>query len=111
MVWLVWSNGTEYGCCKSWDESYKAISALIENGFEVWEIDLSDLDTGKFPNLNLNQLEKWAILKALDLRDWSQTEAADLLGISARVINHKIVKHGIIHTESGNGKSTWSKNI
>ena len=111
MGWLIWSNGSEYGCCKNWNGSQKAILALLENGFEVWGIDFKDTDAGGTQPLNLKQLEKWAILKALNSNKWSQLKAAKILGISPRNINYKIQKHGIVNAESGNGKSTWTKNI
>lgn len=53
--------------------------------------------------LNLNELEKQAILRALESRNWVQKDAAELLGISPRALNYKIQYHGITH-------STWKKN-
>jgi len=96
MIWLIWSNGEEYGCCKSWDESWKAITALQRNGYEVWEFDMTDfrkVDFEQFGTLDLEELERMAILKAFNSKDWSQINAASLLGVSPRSINYKIKNH------------------
>ena len=53
--------------------------------------------------LNLEQLEKTALLEALKRSNWIQKEAAKLLGVSSRVMNYKVHKHGITHDR-------WSKN-
>ncbi len=53
--------------------------------------------------LNLNKIEKEAIVKALELRNWVQKDAAELLGISPRALNYKIQYHNITHP-------SWKKN-
>ena len=53
--------------------------------------------------LNLELLEKTAMLEALKRSNWIQKEAAKLLGVSSRVMNYKVHKHGITHDR-------WSKN-
>jgi transcriptional regulator with GAF, ATPase, and Fis domain len=53
--------------------------------------------------LNLEALEKAALLEALKRCNWVQKEAAKLLGVSSRVMNYKVHKHGITHDR-------WSKN-
>ena len=60
--------------------------------------ELLNLDT-----LNLEVIEKEAILRALELRNWVQKDAANLLGISPRALNYKINYHNITHT-------SWKKN-
>lgn len=60
--------------------------------------DLLSLET-----LNLEVIEKEAIMRALELRNWVQKDAAMLLGISPRALNYKINYHGITHP-------TWKKN-
>ncbi len=60
--------------------------------------DLLNLDT-----LNLEKIEKEAILRSLELRNWVQKDAAQLLGISPRALNYKINYHSITHP-------TWKKN-
>ncbi|RMF56985.1 MAG: sigma-54-dependent Fis family transcriptional regulator, partial [Calditrichaeota bacterium] len=46
-----------------------------------------------FDTLNLETIEKEAILKALQESDWVQKDAASLLGISPRALNYKINHH------------------
>lgn len=46
-------------------------------------------------NLDLDQLERSAIMEALSRADGIQKDAAKLLGISPRVIHYKISKHNI----------------
>jgi DNA-binding NtrC family response regulator len=53
--------------------------------------------------LNLEALEKAALMEALKRSNWIQKEAAKLLGVSSRVMNYKVHKHGITHDR-------WSKN-
>ena len=53
--------------------------------------------------LNLEQLEKTALLQALKQSHWVQKDAAKLLGVSSRVMNYKVHKHGITHDR-------WSRN-
>jgi transcriptional regulator with GAF, ATPase, and Fis domain len=53
--------------------------------------------------LNLESLEKAALMEALKRSNWIQKEAAKLLGVSSRVMNYKVHKHGITHDR-------WSKN-
>ena len=53
--------------------------------------------------LNLEALEKTALLEAFKRSNWIQKEAAKLLGVSSRVMNYKVHKHGITHDR-------WSKN-
>ncbi|RMD97230.1 MAG: sigma-54-dependent Fis family transcriptional regulator [Calditrichaeota bacterium] len=53
--------------------------------------------------LNLNAIEKEAIIRALEMRNWVQKEAAELLGISPRALNYKIQYHNITHP-------SWKKN-
>ncbi len=50
-----------------------------------------------FHTLNLKQLEREAILAALQRTKWVQKEAARLLGITPRALNYKIALHGIRH--------------
>ena len=49
----------------------------------------------------LRQVEKEEILKALKARDWVQTRAAELLGISERVLRYKMKKYGIKNERQG----------
>ena len=52
---------------------------------------------------NLKELEKEAVIEALEKTDYVQKDAAKLLGISKRVIHYKIQQFGIKHPR-------WIKN-
>lgn len=56
-----------------------------------------------FDSLNLENIEKSTILRALELSKWIQKDAANLLGISPRALNYKINQHQITHP-------SWKKN-
>ena len=53
--------------------------------------------------IDLDELEKQAILEALRINNWVQKEAARFLGISSRVMNYKVAKYEIKNPR-------WSKN-
>jgi DNA-binding NtrC family response regulator len=56
------------------------------------------------PNgIDLEELEKQAILEALRVNNWVQKDAAKFLGISSRVMNYKVAKYEIKNPR-------WSKN-
>jgi DNA-binding NtrC family response regulator len=56
------------------------------------------------PNgIDLEELEKLAILEALRINGWVQKDAAQFLGISSRVMNYKVAKYEIKNPR-------WSKN-
>lgn len=50
-----------------------------------------------FNTLNLQELEREAIITALMRSRWVQRDAAKLLGISPRVLNYKLAQHDIRH--------------
>lgn len=50
-----------------------------------------------FKTLNLQELEREAIITALKRSKWIQRDAAKLLGISPRVLNYKVSQHDIKH--------------
>jgi len=54
--------------------------------------------------LNLEEIERHAILTALNRTNWVQKEAARLLGISPRALNYKIAQFGITHP-------SWKKHV
>jgi transcriptional regulator with GAF, ATPase, and Fis domain len=94
---------------------------VVEEGQEIQAKDLSmsgrdyfaaggkdrrratDGEVLSLDTLNLEAIEKEAILRALELRNWVQKDAANLLGISPRALNYKINYHNITHP-------TWKKN-
>jgi len=87
-------------------------AVLMCEGETIQPVDLTLLDREHSINmtpqlaadlLNLETLEKTALLEALKRSNWVQKEAAKLLGISSRVMNYKVHKHGITHDR-------WSKN-
>ncbi|MBI5521313.1 MAG: sigma-54-dependent Fis family transcriptional regulator [Desulfarculus sp.] len=51
--------------------------------------------------LDLEALEHWAILTALERSDWVQSRAAGLLGISPRALSYKLDKLELVHPELG----------
>ncbi len=53
--------------------------------------------------IELEELEKMAILEALRMNEWVQKDAARFLGISSRVMNYKIQKYEITHAR-------WARN-
>jgi transcriptional regulator with GAF, ATPase, and Fis domain len=57
-----------------------------------------------FNTLNLETIERETILRALQMTNWVQKEAANMLGISPRALNYKIQQHNITHPN-------WKKNI
>ncbi len=48
-------------------------------------------------SLRLDDIERQAIVAALERSGWVQSEAARLLGVSKRVMNYKVAKYGITH--------------
>ncbi len=56
-----------------------------------------DQEGGAPRTLNLEALEKQAILAALQRSKWVQKDAAEILGISPRALNYKISQHNITH--------------
>jgi len=56
-----------------------------------------DRGPGELRTLNLEQLERHAIVIALKRSNWIQKEAAALLGISPRALNYKISQHNITY--------------
>jgi DNA-binding NtrC family response regulator len=53
--------------------------------------------------IRLESVEKELILQALKMSDWVQKDAAELLGISSRVLNYKIKRFQIVHPQ-------WKRN-
>ena len=53
--------------------------------------------------IDLEELEKIAIIEALRVNNWVQKDAAKFLGISSRVMNYKVTKYEITNPR-------WSKN-
>jgi transcriptional regulator with GAF, ATPase, and Fis domain len=64
----------------------------------------SDGEMISFNTLNLETIERESILRALQMTNWVQKDAANMLGISPRALNYKIQQHNITHPN-------WKKNI
>ena len=47
--------------------------------------------------IKLDDLERDTILEALKMSNWIQKDAAELLGVSRRVLNYKVKIHNITH--------------
>ncbi len=58
-------------------------------------------EVGQDLEARLRQVEKEEILKALKAKNWVQTRAAELLGISERVLRYKMKKYGIKREKQG----------
>ncbi|MFQ6112871.1 MAG: sigma-54 interaction domain-containing protein [bacterium] len=63
-----------------------------------------------FDTLNLEIVEKDTILRALEMSNWIQKDAASLLGISPRALNYKISQHNITHPSWKKNNSTQAVN-
>jgi len=77
-------------------------SALVMSGRDYFaaggrERRSSDREGTSFKTLNLSEIEKEAMLVALQRTKWVQKDAAELLGISPRALNYKISQHKITH--------------
>lgn len=92
----------------SWPGNVRELENLIERAIVLTPgdvIDLKDLDpfiaqrpvssAPGFDNLNLEHIEKLAILEALKRTDGSLVKAAEMLGIHRNSIRLKIKKYGI----------------
>ncbi len=92
----------------SWPGNVRELENLIERAFVLAPgdvIDLKDLDPfisqrtqvseGGFDNLNLEYIEKMAIIEALKRTEGSLSKAAEMLGIHRNSIRLKIKKYGI----------------
>ncbi|HVN80729.1 MAG TPA: helix-turn-helix domain-containing protein, partial [Terriglobia bacterium] len=47
--------------------------------------------------IKLDELEHNVIVEALKMSNWVQKDAAELLGVSRRVLNYKVKIHNITH--------------
>ncbi|HEY3490770.1 MAG TPA: sigma-54 dependent transcriptional regulator [Candidatus Deferrimicrobiaceae bacterium] len=91
----------------SWPGNVRELQNAIERAVLLCDHDLVDavnltmegggeVDAGTFgETLNLEELERGAITRALKIAHGVQKEAADMLGISPRVMNYKIQTLGI----------------
>lgn len=100
MKYLLWKNCKSFDCepwygfpgqleFLRWLEAEGNEYAIVDFELEVPEFTVSDF--------NLVEIERRAILQALEKTDYEQQRAAELLGISARTMNHKVKLHKINH--------------
>ena len=93
----------------------RAVLMAEERFIRLEDLNLSGIDGSgegsgsaislKLPpgGIELEELEKQAILEALRVNNWVQKDAAAFLGISSRVMNYKVSKYVIKNAR-------WSKN-
>ncbi|MDR3555449.1 MAG: sigma-54 dependent transcriptional regulator [Syntrophobacteraceae bacterium] len=85
----------------------RAVLLEESNRITLQSISLSGFshraETSPKPLKDLETSEKDLLLKALELTDWVQKDAATRLGVTARKLNYMIKKHGITH-------SRWRRN-
>ncbi len=97
-----------------WDGNVRELRGAIDRARhgKASELSLSDfaflvkpegLESRGFDDLNLENIERRAILSALEKAFYVQSEASKLLGITPRALNYKIRHHGIRH-------ATWRSN-
>jgi DNA-binding NtrC family response regulator len=76
----------------------------LGSGSSVAQDDAQSINLKLPPNgIELDELERLAILEALRINNWVQKDAAEFLSISSRVMNYKVAKYEIKN-------SRWSKN-
>jgi DNA-binding NtrC family response regulator len=86
------------------EERYLRLEDLHLVGDRVHEDGEYDLCFRMPPNgIELEEIERQAILEALRIHNWVQKDAAQFLGVSSRVMNYKVAKYEIKN-------SRWSKN-
>jgi len=66
----------------------------VKTGPLKWDHTVIQIPPG---GIHLEEVEKGLVLQALNMCNWIQKDAAGLLGISSRVLNYKIQRHGITH--------------
>ena len=76
----------------------------LGSGSSAAQDDAQSINLKLPPNgIELDELERLAILEALRINNWVQKDAAEFLSISSRVMNYKVAKYEIKN-------SRWSKN-
>lgn len=92
----------DYEFIRSVEASYPTEALELHEELEAMVVAPSS--SRDLPTLNLETLEKLAILRALEVTKYVQKDAAALLGISRRSLNYKIKYYGITY-------SKWTKNV
>jgi len=74
------------------------LAYVLKMAYDLWREDFErGLDNAVGSTLNLAAVERSTIIAALDQVGWRQDMAAPLLGVTRRVVYHKIMHHGITH--------------
>jgi two-component system response regulator HydG len=91
----------------SWPGNVRQLRAVLENAvamtdsevLDVEDLHLPDCVVGPGPNepptLNLEQLEAWAVRRALRQTQWQLGQAAELLGVHRDTLTNKIKKYDL----------------
>jgi Nif-specific regulatory protein len=91
----------------SWPGNVRQLRAVLENAvamtdsetLDVENLHLPDSFLGTSPNepptLNLEQLEAWALRRALAQTGWHIAQTAELLGVNRDTVTNKIKKHNL----------------
>lgn len=92
------------GKCRHQLTIYEIWALLGENWDEfisdiIPDTDYNECEFNDYDDLDLKELERKAILKALERNDYSQQKAASDLGVSPRKLNYKIMTHKINHPD------------
>ena len=81
------------------------LARTVELDVEDLGLNISDtvyeLPSSVEQNLELPQMERAAVLQALERTDWNVTQAARVLGISRDTLRYRIEKHGLARPERG----------
>jgi two-component system, NtrC family, response regulator AtoC len=81
------------------------LARTVELDVEDLGLNISDtvyeLPPSAEQNLELPQMERAAVLQALERTDWNVTQAARVLGISRDTLRYRIEKHGLARPERG----------
>lgn len=77
------------------DATLRVLDAVVSKSLRSGGIDFYDNDTLDEPTNELKNLEREALISALNETHGSQKRAAALLGISPRVMNYRLRAYGL----------------
>jgi two-component system response regulator HydG len=98
------ARAAEYIKNHPWPGNVRELENAIERAVVLCDVDLIDEEHLPLPTesitpttrgKSLADLERAAILSALEATDWSTTKAAAMLGISVRTIQYRLHEYGI----------------
>jgi two-component system response regulator HydG len=94
----------EYVKSHAWPGNVRELENAIERAVVLCDVDLIDEEHLPLPTESITpagrcqrlaDLERAAIVAALEASDWSTTKAAEMLGISVRTIQYRLHEYGI----------------